>query len=133
MAVRAIYGGNMEGYRMNAIRPEGHLSITEYALVCGVRESHVRTQLSEGKIPSIKVGQRRWISESAVSARLAELLTSPWTQEVTLKQLRANAAVARVELLSNEELVANAEAYLRGENPRVDTPERDPWVAPTRE
>jgi hypothetical protein len=97
---------------MEDIRPDGHLSIVEYAHVCNIRESHVRTQLSAGKIPSVKLGQRRWIPESAVIAKFADLLVSVWTQEATLQRLRVSAADAGVELPSDDELIHNARLYI---------------------
>jgi hypothetical protein len=115
---------------VNDIRPSGFVSIREFATICNLGEGHVRALLGDGKLASMKVGQRRWIPESEITARSAEELTSPWTQQAKLLQLQANAAIAEVELLSDEELVANAEAYLRGEYPRVDAQEEP---TPTQE
>jgi hypothetical protein len=61
------------------------------------------------------------------------MLALPATRNATLARLRANAEAARVELSPDDELVANAQAYLRGEFPNVDTHEElaiDPWSDP---
>jgi len=108
---------------VNDIRPEAHFSIIELARVTGYSEGRVRALLGEGKLPSVKLGQRRWLPESAVIHLLADRLVVPAAQKGTLAMMRRNAEWLGVQLSSDEDLIRNAHAYLRGEYPNVDVPE----------
>lgn len=115
---------------MEEIRPTGHLSVSEFARVCDLAESHVRTQLSVGKIPSIKLGQRRWVPEAAVIAKHADQLVSPWTQAITLQRLRAGAANAGIDLLPDDVLIQTAHLFLQAAAEiSVEVDERNELVA----
>ncbi len=101
----------------NSTRPDGHLSPREYATVAQMSEASVRLALRENRLTAVRTSDnRRWLSQACLAQRFALQLTSSIIQAATLHRLRMNAQVARVELLPDEELVANAEAYLRALN-----------------
>jgi len=107
---------------MQEIRPEGWLSIREAATLWGLSEMAVRRMVGAQKLDCIKVGQRQWINPAETSIRFVDELTSPWTRDQTVAKLVRNAAAAGVEV-DPQQLVIDAEAYMRALHPNVDTPE----------
>jgi hypothetical protein len=98
------------------IRPGAVVSPREFATICNIGEGHVRQLLGAGKLDSVKVGQRRWIPISVIIQRYAEQLVTDSTRAGVLNQLQRNAAFARVDIGTDEDLVQNARLYLGAAN-----------------
>ena len=96
------------------------------AALFGVGERHVRQQISDGRLPGQRVGNRIMVNPTALVERYAKDATHPLLAGQTLQRLRERAA--RVGYPLDEQVLVDAAGELLRKAPQLNSATAKPGV-----
>ena len=105
-------------------------SIHEAAVALGLHPVTVKRMVASGRLDSVKVGGRRYVTHAGILRHLESALRNPSTRRQTVALLTANAEAAGVAF-DPEQAMADA-GMIGGSDTGVEaTPAADPFAART--